>query len=111
MPINADATKLIGKTPTVCFAHWLCCPVLNLPGDMRAAAAQAHDKCYDKNGYFNCDCDKNILECLQGVFISNGPRREDQNAFKTAAMLYFRNAPCRSSGGSWSFFRWLQNLG
>lgn len=35
-----------------------------IPVDGVDAICQRHDSCYDRNGYFNCDCDRKMLEEL-----------------------------------------------
>lgn len=67
------------------------------------SCCQAHDNCYDKSGYFDCGCDRQVLSCLGGVKVAS--TAVEANSFRQAATAYFRAAGCRNPGGAWSLPR------
>lgn len=73
---EAEVIEIAAKEDTVtpqdnCFIHgnW-CGPGCSGPSepvDATDRCCMIHDKCYDANGYFNCQCDWDVLACLKGV--------------------------------------------
>lgn len=63
---------------------------------------KAHDKCYEKAGYFDCRCDREIISCLERARIA--PSEAQAAAFRSAAITYFQSTICRSGVG-WSLGR------
>ncbi|MEW9701150.1 hypothetical protein [Paenibacillus sp. SI8] len=53
-----------------CFVHgnWCGpgCSGPSAPVDAVDTCCMIHDQCYATNGYFNCQCDWNLLDCLKG---------------------------------------------
>lgn len=82
------------------------------PVDPLDACCQVHDGCYDSKGYFACQCDAEIVTCLQKVSVPDATDFQEQVTFKKAAVLYFSSAPCRAASGSvdWSWQRVWQRL-
>jgi hypothetical protein len=74
------------------------------PIDDVDACCRIHDMCYDKRGYSDCSCDRELIDCLKSKRIWLTPK--GRAAFAISA--YFKSAPCishskngsGSSGGS-----------
>lgn len=86
------AQETVAGIPCI-YGRW-CGPGCSGPGppiDDVDACCQAHDQCYARRGYFNCQCDQDLLTCL-------APKRDwrtkkGRNAW--AIWSYFKAAPCR----------------
>ncbi|MBN3526529.1 hypothetical protein [Paenibacillus apiarius] len=66
---NHDDDRFI--TQDNCFVHgnW-CGPGCSGPSDPiddLDACCMVHDKCYEREGYFNCQCDIDVIECTNGI--------------------------------------------
>lgn len=57
------------------------------------AACKQHDECYDRRGYFDCDCNRTLLNQIDGLL---GSRRINGRARTAAAAIraYFSVSPC-----------------
>ena len=58
------------------------------PVDKVDLACKNHDKCYDDSGYFNKNCDLQILQDLKTVI----PNSENENLAKKLLIFYFQEA-------------------
>jgi hypothetical protein len=63
------------------------------PLDAVDAVCQAHDRCYDTRGYFNCGCDRALITAMPGAIIGT-----PSPAGKAAGALvagFFAGWPCQ----------------
>lgn len=65
------------------------------PIDAVDAACQAHDACYDARGYFNCGCDRTLLNTLPGAIAATASPAGQ--AAGVAILTYFSRSPCTCS--------------
>lgn len=57
-----------------------------IPIDKTDLACKNHDKCYDKNGFFDKKCDENIINELKSVT----PKNEVEKIARQAIIEYFK---------------------
>jgi hypothetical protein len=62
------------------------------PTDTLDSLCRAHDKCYDKRGYFACSCDRALI---RGI-IANATKFKKVKEYSVACaiLLYFKNTLC-----------------
>ena len=65
---------------------------LTPPVDAVDAACRAHDRCYDATHYFNCGCDRALLNALPGA-IAAAPTAAGKAA-GTLVFAHFSGQPC-----------------
>jgi Phospholipase A2. len=61
-----EIIKDVGVDLPCYYGNW-CGPLCSGPGDPIDnvdSCCQVHDNCYAENGYFDCDCDLALLDCL-----------------------------------------------
>lgn len=63
------------------------------PIDAVDAVCQAHDQCYDRSGYFNCACDRELIARLPDA-IRRTPTASGKAAGASVAR-YFQSAGCQ----------------
>ncbi|WP_099188416.1 phospholipase A2 family protein [Tepidibacter mesophilus] len=66
------------------------------PIDKVDEACMVHDKCYGKEGYFNCDCDKALTTEIRRLIKNGDVQSLKAKAVVTAMLAWFENVPCRS---------------
>ena len=62
------------------------------PIDAVDAACRAHDRCYASRGYFDCQCDRNLIASMRGAIASTSTTAGKLAG--TAVMTYFANTFC-----------------
>ena len=62
------------------------------PDDEVDAVCCRHDKCYNKRGYLDCGCDRDLVISMPGA-IANTPSAEGK-AWGAAVMAFFAVSPC-----------------
>ena len=60
-----------------------------IPIDKTDLACKNHDKCYDKNGFFDKKCDENIISELKSIT----PKSEAEKIARQAIIEYFEISP------------------
>jgi len=63
------------------------------PVDAVDAVCQAHDRCYDTRGYFNCGCDRALIAAMPGAILAT-PSRAGRAAGALVAG-FFAGWPCQ----------------
>jgi len=64
------------------------------PIDAVDAACKKHDECYDRNGYFNCDCDSALVRDAYRAAMSPGVSAEGRAAGIAVAGYFGGVQPC-----------------
>ncbi len=59
-----------------------------VPLDNVDSACKQHDKCYEDLGYFNKNCDLEIMQNLKAIT----PKNENENLAKKLLIFYFQEA-------------------
>ena len=75
------------------YGRW-CGPGCSGPGapiDALDTCCQTHDQCYSRRGYFNCGCDRALLDCIAPLRDPGTP----MGRWASRVHRYFSLAPCR----------------
>lgn len=75
------------------YGRW-CGPGCSGPGapiDELDQCCKSHDECYGRRGYFNCGCDRDVVNCVAPLRSRPGA----MGTWATRVHRYFSNSPCR----------------
>ena len=64
-----DDNSIVPQDNCFVYGNWCGpgCSGPSAPVDDVDRCCMVHDKCYDREGYFDCQCDIDVIECLRGM--------------------------------------------
>lgn len=90
IPEELNRKNIVSTMGVPCLHGNWCGPGCSGPGspiDAVDRCCQAHDKCYERKGYFSCSCDVDLLACLK-PYVTAG------SEWANLIYTYFLYSPC-----------------